>query len=661
MMQRRCIRHKKWRPFLIRIVFLAPFEELKELAEQVFAEVSGNDRTGQSSGRHYEFCAMLAPTTAQALSLDLNADVIIARGATAFDLKRQGFPVPVVELVISGEDTLNMLYLLKERYGQTPAGIIGSVNMILGIEDTAEKIGVNLTPYYLEENTDEEIYRVVSRAVAEGKKVILGGMRGCTYAHNLGAEHLLLTSGRSSIWNAINAAKQLGISSREVQEHSLLRTAMVDNAFEGLIALDPHTNITAMNRSAQSILGLAPGNWFLGMPIREVLRSPNLVRLITRQDDYLDEIIEYHQTHLSFKKITIYLRDEVVGYVLTFLNANQIQEAEGKLRGKIYHKGHTAKYTFDTIIGDSPAIRECIRRANAYAQTNSNIVIFGESGTGKELFSQSIHNASARCGQPFVAVNCAAIPENLLESELFGYVGGAFTGASKEGKPGLFELAHNGTIFLDEISEMPLALQGRLLRVIQEREIMRIGHDKVIPIDVRVIAATNRNLYEQVQQGKFREDLYYRLGVLDLTIPPLRERGHDISLLAHAFLNEFGVAQNRTPLQLTDAAAHCLEQQPWQGNIRELRNFCERLSVLCSDRDSIDAEELPDFLPGHAVYSTPAPKDAAPLPVNDLDRIRAALEAAGGNKTAAAQALGMSRVTLWRQLKKLEEEQGHPL
>ena len=646
---------------MIRIVFLAPFEELKELAEQVFAEVSGNDRTGQSSGRHYEFCAMLAPTTAQALSLDLNADVIIARGATAFDLKRQGFPVPVVELVISGEDTLNMLYLLKERYGQTPAGIIGSVNMILGIEDTAEKIGVNLTPYYLEENTDEEIYRVVSRAVAEGKKVILGGMRGCTYAHNLGAEHLLLTSGRSSIWNAINAAKQLGISSREVQEHSLLRTAMVDNAFEGLIALDPHTNITAMNRSAQSILGLAPGNWFLGMPIREVLRSPQLVRLITRQDDYLDEIIEYHQTHLSFKKITIYLRDEVVGYVLTFLNANQIQEAEGKLRGKIYHKGHTAKYTFDTIIGDSPAIRECIRRANAYAQTNSNIVIFGESGTGKELFSQSIHNASARHGQLFVAVNCAAIPENLLESELFGYVGGAFTGASKEGKPGLFELAHNGTIFLDEISEMPLALQSRLLRVIQEREIMRIGHDKVIPIDVRVIAATNRNLYEQVQQGKFREDLYYRLGVLDLTIPPLRERGHDISLLAHAFLNEFGVAQNRTPLQLTDAAAHCLEQQPWQGNIRELRNFCERLSVLCSDRDSIDAEELPDFLPGHAVYSTPAPKDAAPLPVNDLDRIRAALEAAGGNKTAAAQALGMSRVTLWRQLKKLEEEQGHPL
>lgn len=283
---------------------------------------------------------------------------------------------------------------------------------------------------------------------------------------------------------------------------------------------------------------------------------------------------------------------------------------------------------------------------------------FEESGTGKELFSQSIHNASERHGQPFVAVNCAAIPENLLESELFGYSSGAFTGASKEGKPGLFELAHNGTIFLDEISEMPLALQSRLLRVIQEREIMRIGHDKVIPINVRVIAASNRNLYDQVCKGQFREDLYYRLDVLALTIPPLRERGSDISLLARAFLTEFGIAQNRKPLNLTPAAAHYLEQQPWQGNIRELRNFCERLSVLCSNQDCIDADELPAFLPdtittthfiqSHSVFS--------PSISGEQARILNALATADGNKTAAAQALGISRVTLWRQLKKLQEE-----
>ena len=403
---------------MIRIVLLAPFEELKEQAEAVFAE--GMEKGRAKKEQEYDFCAVLAPTTAQALSQNLDADVIIARGALAFDLKRRGGPIPIVELVISGEDILNVLYKLKELYGTVPAGIIGSTNMILGIEETAQRIGVDVTPYYLEENTDEEVYRAVVRAVEDGKKVILGGMRGCIYARNLNARTMLLTSGRSSIWNAITAAKQLGAASRESQEQSLLRSAMVNNAFEGLIALDQNRNISAMNRAAQNILGITPGDWFLGMPVREVLRSPQIARLVNRPNDYIDEIIEYHQTHLSFKKITIYLRDEVIGYVLTFLNANQIQETEGKLRGKLYHKGHTAKYTFDSIIGESTAIQECIRRADAFAQTNSNIVIFGESGTGKELFSQSIHNASMRCGQPFVAINCAAIPENLLESEQRG-------------------------------------------------------------------------------------------------------------------------------------------------------------------------------------------------------------------------------------------------
>ena len=638
---------------MIRIVLLAPFEELKEQAEEVFAEGMETGRAG--NGREYDFCAVLAPTTAQALSQNLDADVIIARGALAFDLKRRGGPIPIVELVISGEDILNVLYKLKELYGAAPAGIIGSTNMILGIEETAQRIGVDVTPYYLEENTDEEVYRAVVRAVEDGKKVILGGMRGCIYARNLDAQTMLLTSGRSSIWNAITAAKQLGAASREAREQNLLRTAMVDNAFEGLIALDQNRNISAMNRAAQRILNITPGDWFLGMPVREVLRSPQIARLVNRPNDYIDEIIEYHQTHLSFKKITINLRDEVIGYVLTFLNANQIQETEGKLRGKLYHKGHTAKYTFDSIIGESTAIRECIRRADAFAQTNSNIVIFGESGTGKELFSQSIHNASMRCGQPFVAINCAAIPESLLESELFGYVNGAFTGASKEGKAGLFEIAHNGTIFLDEISEMPLALQSRLLRVIQEREIMRIGHDKVIPIDVRIIAASNRNLYEQVRKGEFREDLYYRLNVLDLTLPPLRERGGDIALLAQAFLDEFQIGQGKPKICFSEEAKGLLEQQIWQGNIRELRNFCERLSVLCGGIDLIDARALKRFLPGGALPAQSEEGMREEL-LPGREKICAALKAANGNKTAAAQMLGISRVTLWRQLKNMEQE-----
>ena len=213
----------------------------------------------------------------------------------------------------------------------------------------------------------------------------------------------------------------------------------------------------------------------------------------------------------------------VVGSVVTVLNASQIQTTEDKLRMTLHHKGHSAKYSFDQMIIRAPRMLECVQEAKAFARTDSNIVIVGESGTGKELVSQSIHAASRRSQNNFVALNCAALPENLLESELFGYVEGAFTGAAKGGKAGLFEIAHKGTIFLDEISEIPLGLQGRLLRVLQEREIMRLGDSRIIPIDIRVIAATNKNLEDLVRAGKFRQDLYYRLYVLQLNIPPLRE------------------------------------------------------------------------------------------------------------------------------------------
>lgn len=643
---------------MIKIAMVVPFESMQELALQVFDEHTQFEQKTSQNNLHFEFSTIRASTTEEVRSLNLDADVVIARGAIASDLRRCSYWIPVVELAISGEDLLSILYQLKQQYGAVPAAIIGSDNMILGIEDLARQVGVDVTPYRLTQSTEEEIYRNVEQAISDGKKVILGGMRGCIHAENFGAGHVLLSSGRNSIWNAITAAKQIGLASRRAQEQVLTRSAMVDNAFEGLIALDQDGNISALNQSAREMLGITPGDWCIGMPLREALRAPQIARLVGLPDPYVDEIIEYHNTHLSFKKITIYLRGEVVGCVLTFLNANQIQETEGKLRGKLYHKSHTAKYSFASIIGESPVLREAIRRADAYAHASSNVIIYGESGTGKELFSQSIHNASARVGQPFVAVNCAAIPENLLESELFGYVGGAFTGANKEGKAGLFEIAHNGTIFLDEISEMPLALQGRLLRVIQEREIMRIGHDKVIPIDVRIITATNKDLREQVRRGLFREDLYYRIDVLGLSIPPLRERGGDVRLLARAFLSEFCSAEGRPPLTLTPDAEELLERRSWPGNIRELRNFCERIVVLCREETTLGAAALEQLLsysaafhPASASQRASEPAPAAP----DAAAIWQALDAAGGNKTHAAELLGISRVTLWRLLKRLSE------
>lgn len=223
--------------------------------------------------------------------------------------------------------------------------------------------------------------------------------------------------------------------------------------------------------------------------------------------------------------------------MVSFQNVSQLQNAEKVIRKKVKNLGWTAKYTFDDIIGSSPAIRELIRKARRYAETDSDILLIGQSGTGKELLAQSIHNASDRKKGPFVAINCAALSQNLLESELFGYVDGAFTGAQKGGKEGLFEQAHTGTIFLDEIGEVPLELQAKLLRVIQEREVMRIGDNKMILVDIRIVAATNRDLNQYVRENKFRLDLYYRLDVLHLKLPTLNERGHDIGILAEYLLN----------------------------------------------------------------------------------------------------------------------------
>ncbi|HKM08575.1 MAG TPA: sigma 54-interacting transcriptional regulator, partial [Sphaerochaeta sp.] len=275
------------------------------------------------------------------------------------------------------------------------------------------------------------------------------------------------------------------------------------------------------------------------------------------------------------------------------------------------------------------------------------ILLVGETGTGKELFAQSIHRASTRLHGPFVAINCAALPESLLESELFGYVGGAFTGASKNGKMGLFELAHGGTLFLDEVSEMSPLLQGRLLRVIEEREIMRIGHDTVIPVDIRIIAATNRDIEEQVAQNKFRKDLFYRLDVLRLNIPPLRKRDKDSLVLMKHFLRQFDERNGKTLHMFDPQVLPIILNHPWDGNIRQLRNLCERISVVVtgtvvSPQDLLTClgrgSECPQRLDIHEQQS-------------ECAQIAQTLKNTNNNKSEAARALGMDRSTLYRKLR----------
>ena len=289
-------------------------------------------------------------------------------------------------------------------------------------------------------------------------------------------------------------------------------------------------------------------------------------------------------------------------------------------------------------------------RAKVYAGHDSNLLIYGETGTGKEVFAQSIHNHSKRSKGPFVSVNIASLPPSLLESELFGYVDGAFTGARKGGKVGLFELAHHGTLFLDEIGELAPEMQSRFLRVLQEREIMRLGDDKIIPIDVRIISATNRDLFQQTQTGSFRQDLYYRIHVVGLRIPPLRTRSEDIPLIFEHYLRRFAGQAGRTA-SLSSAAKELLKSCAWPGNIRQLRNLAE--VVAYGETERVDSQHIADVL-GEQEHTSSASgfitiPESSSLKQMESEIIRALLSKHPAETVCSR--LGISRVTLWRKMK----------
>ena len=298
--------------------------------------------------------------------------------------------------------------------------------------------------------------------------------------------------------------------------------------------------------------------------------------------------------------------------------------------------------TFDDLVGDTSVMQALKAMGKRFARSREPVLILGESGTGKELFAQAIHKASPRANGSFISVNCAALPRELAESELFGYVEGAFTGATRGGKPGLFEIAHNGTIFLDEIGEISCPLQAKLLRVLQEREIRRIGSTAVIPVDVRVIAATNIDIKRRIDQGNFRNDLLYRLNTFEVQIPPLREHPEDILPLAQRFLRQLSEEMGQEGPKLTSEAVALLQKYDWPGNVRELRNVCERLVVLVEDQ-FITAEGLRNLglVAGSAAKQPDAPPPALP---------------ARKKKKDLAKELGVSRTTLWRMSKRQQND-----
>ena len=606
---------------------------------------------GKSNDFSYTVDCELSPEVI--LSRHYNADVIVSRGGTAASLKERNILTPVVEIPITGSDMLFSIRRAIERCGELPIGVVGTVNTIRGVYFLQDNLPVTVKPYPTASINIRDLIDGMERAVADGCKLILAGHNTCNYCekHNIPAG--LIYSSVESVFLSITEAKRSANVSQVERENSMIFRGIVNHVFEGIIAVDKDNLIRTFNPAAAQLLGRKAQDC-IGQPVHLALPEGRLNTILSGSQPYTNEIVRINGNNFVLNSAPMNHEGQRLGTLVTFQADQAITNAESRLRDRLHNRGHLARYRFDDILGESPAIRSAIHTAKRFAHVDSNILLTGETGTGKELFVQSIHNESDRANGPFVAVNCAAIPDNLMESELFGYEGGSFTGASKTGKVGLFEAAHEGTIFLDEVSEIPLTLQSRLLRVIQEREVRRVGANRVIPINVRIISATNRDLSEMIRQGTFREDLHYRLKVLSIQLPPLRRREGDLALLMQHYLTYYARKFGKDSILMSPQAVRCAENYAWPGNIRELRNVSEQLAVLC-EGNIITADDIASVLPVETAYSKPlVPQDQNDSSLDGLQKrqIIDVLSRASSRKEAAGM-LGISKTTLWRRCREL--------
>ena len=447
---------------------------------------------------------------------------------------------------------------------------------------------------------------------------------------------------------------------------------MLESICEGAVVVDRAARIVWISDKYLALLGLNDQEPPIGKPIEELIPTSLMRQVVDTGEPMLLDIMQFKGQ--SFVVTRLPLRDDegeitgAVGFVLydrpQYLKplvskfARLQTELAAAQRALADHR--RPKYTFSSFIGASPACREVKRQARRAAQLDTTVLLQGETGTGKELLAHAIHAVSTRADQPFVGVNLSAIPENLLEAELFGVVPGAFTGAERRGRDGKMKLADGGTLFFDEVGDMPIAVQSKLLRVLQEQEFEQLGSNRMVKIDVRVIAATSRDLKRLVQSGRFRSDLYYRLNVLSIQVPPLRDRNEDLEALCEVMLEKIAERTGMPQRELARDALDALAAYAWPGNVRELRNVLEQVTML-TEGPRITAADFRSILPTAAMEASPA-SARVPAPPVRLDQaiavaernaIRHALQASAGNKTAAAQLLGVSRATLYEKLSAL--------
>lgn len=662
---------------MIRLLFIVPYPELKEKVEHVIFHHPERKRLDA------DIQVMTVEDTPDVPADEY--DAIIARGYTAQKTSSKYTQIPTIGLSISGYDMIRAITECYEAYHPKKIAVCGfnrqmyEVKTICGIFDLDVEV---FAPVH-----HKDLPSTLEKALESGCNALIGGYSANILARRAGLPSVIIRTGEDTVLQAVNEAILTVDQIRRQRVISQMYKTIIYSSKDGILYVDSAGTIQVRNRVVRRMNGDIS---LMSRPLKQAL--PYLYKMFRsviasgREENGRILTIPGAKATVSVSCAPVIANSQIQGVIFNLSDITLIQDLESQIRRKLSEKGFRARYTFQDIIHQSHVIDRTIETARRYAASDSNVIIVGETGTGKELFSQSIHNSSSRKNGPFVAINCAALPENLLESELFGYVEGAFTGTSKGGKMGLFEQAHGGTLFLDEIGEISLSIQSKLLRVLQERQVRRIGDNKVIDVNVRVISATNKSLSKLAGMGRFRSDLMYRLDVLRLFLPPLRERENDVELLFLHLLNVHSQETRRRAPVLEPGAVSLLLQYPFRGNIRELKNIVERASVLKTG-GIITAGDLKDALypldiemaleagdKNTEAGSPAAPEGAAASGTDtaghktsvpdvrlhkgvdsaqdELEKLRRALMQCGGSRTKASQMLGIDRSTLWRKMKK---------
>lgn len=628
---------------MIRLLFVVPYPELEHIIDYILRNHPERQRI---------WAKVLVRSVDEVEQLPVrDFDAVIARGYSARQLQLNYPQLPVIDMVISGYDIIRTVMDCREACGAKKIAICGFFGKLYEAADLCRALGCEVEIY--SPDTYQQLERNVEEAKRNGCDALIGGFSSGKYAEKLGLPFRLIRTGEDTVLQTLNEAVRTVDEIHKEQIRSETYKTIIYSSKNGILFVDHNSIIKVRNHTARVMNN---GDSLINRRLKEVFPFlyPLYRETLNSGKENAGKIFKLpgSQMTVSVSFTPVIVNETISGTVIMMTDVTQVQKLEEQIRRTLSEKGLRAKYTFDDILHESEIMNKTIETAKRYAVSESNVILVGETGTGKELFAQSIHNASNRRKGPFVAINCAALPENLLESELFGYVEGAFTGTAKGGKMGLFEQAHGGTLFLDEIGEISMAIQTRLLRAIQEREIRRIGDNKVISVDVRIISATNKSIHQLADNGLFRRDLVYRLDVLRIFLPPLRQREQDIQMLFLRLLKQMGREQNRPVPRIRPGDLEILGEYPFTGNVRELHNVVERVWAL-RDGDVITRADLAAAVDPPDLDLESGKESAVEMYLPDeKTMIRQALAQCRGNQTRAARLLGIDRSTLWRKMKK---------